>query len=132
MIKKVGHIGIFVKSIEETIDALSKFMDFDKPEIKESEAMGMKASVVNLAGFELELIQDMNDEGHLAKFVKEKGDMIHHFCLETDDIDADIANLKEKGIEMADQTPRIGIRGKRIAMTSPAALNGVTIELSEP
>jgi len=132
MIKKVGHIGIFVKNIDETVEVLSKIMDFDQPDVKKSEEMGVKASVVNLAGFELELIQDMNDEGHLAQFVKEKGDMIHHFCLETDDIDADIVKLKEKGIEMADQTPRVGIRGKRIAMASPAALNGVTIELSEP
>jgi len=132
MIKKVGHIGLFVKNIEETVEALSKFMDFDKPSIKESGAMGIKAGVIDLAGFELELIQDMNDEGHLAQFVKEKGDMIHHFCLETDDIDADIAKLKERGVEMADQTPRIGVRGKRIAMAAPAALNGVTIELSKP
>jgi len=76
MIKKVGHIGIFVKNIEETIQALSKFMDFDKPSIKESGKMGIKAGVIDLAGFELELIQDMNDEGHLAQFVKEKGDTI--------------------------------------------------------
>jgi len=132
MIKKVGHIGIFVKSIEETVETLSKFVDFKPPNIKESEQMGIKAGVISLGDFELELIQDMNDEGHLAKFVKDKGDMIHHFCLETDDIDADIAKLKEKGVEMADQAPRIGVRGKKIAMAAPSALNGVTIELSEP
>jgi len=43
-----------------------------------------------------------------------------------------LAKLKERGVEMADQTPRTGVRGKKIAMSAPAALNGITIELSEP
>ncbi len=132
MIKGVGHIGIFVKSIEESVKALSKFVDFPELTIKESEKMGVKAGVVNLGGFELELIQGLEDDGPLAQFVGEKGDMIHHFCLLTDDIDADLVKLKERGVEMMDSTPKVGVRGKRIAMSNPAALNGITIELSEP
>jgi len=132
MIKGVGHIGIFVKSIEESLEALSKFVDFPEPSMKKSEKMGVQAGVVNLGGFELELIQDLEDDGPLAQFIKEKGDMIHHFCLLTDDIDADLEKLKERGVEMADPVSKVGIRGKRIAMASSAALNGVTIELSEP
>jgi len=132
MIKGVGHIGIFVKSIEESVEALSKFVDFPEPVIKESEEMGVKAGVVNLGGFELELIQGLADDGPLAQFVGEKGNMIHHFCLLTDDIDADLLKLKERGVEMMDETSKIGVRGKKMAMSTPAALNGVSIELSEP
>ncbi len=132
MIKGVGHIGIFVKNIEESVEALLKFVDFPKPTIKESEKMGVKAGVINLGGFELELIQGLKKDGPLAQFVEEQGDMIHHFCLLTDDIDADLEKIKAEGVEMADLTPKVGVRGKKIAMTSPAAFNGITIELSEP
>ena len=68
----------------------------------------------------------------MARFNKEKGDGIHHFCLLTDNIEDDIEVLKQRGIEMLDQKPRIGVRAKKIAFTKPSALNGITIELSEP
>jgi methylmalonyl-CoA/ethylmalonyl-CoA epimerase len=80
----------------------------------------------------LEFIQDSSEDGMMARFIKEKGDAIHHFCLLTDNIEDDVEALKQRGIEMLDQTPRIGLRGKKIALTKPSALNGITIELSEP
>jgi methylmalonyl-CoA epimerase len=132
MIKGIGHLGIFVKNIDSTLAALSKFVDFEQPAIRESPQMGIKAAVLELEGIGLELIQDLSGSGPLAKLLEEKGDMIHHFCLVTDAIAEDIESLKKRGVEMMDQAPRVGVRGKKIAMTMPSALNGITIELSEP
>ena len=67
-----------------------------------------------------------------ARYIRENGDAIHHFCLVSDDIEQDVEALKTSGVEMMDQKPRIGLRGKKIAMTMPGALNGITIEISEP
>ena len=92
----------------------------------------MKCAVVELGGISLEFIQDSNEDGILAEFIKEKGDAIHHFCLLTDDIEGDVEAFKNRGVEMMDQKQRIGLRGKKIAFTKPSALNGITIELSEP
>ena len=132
MIKGVGHLGIFVTDIEESLEALSKIIEFEKPTFKESQEMGMKAAVVELGNVQLEFIQDYTGEGPLAQELKDKGNMIHHFCLLTDDIENDIETLKQRGVEMKDQKSRIGLRGKKIAMTMPSALNGITVELSEP
>ena len=132
MIKGIGHLGIFVKDIKATLSALSKLIEFEQPTIRESKEMGIKAAVVELGAVGLELIQDATGEGPLAQLLQEKGDMIHHFCLVSDDIEADIEYLKTRGVEMMDQVPRTGVRGKKIAMTMPSALNGITIELSEP
>jgi methylmalonyl-CoA epimerase len=132
MIKGVGHLGIFVTDIEESLDALSKIIEFENPAFKESEEMGMKAAVVDLGNIQLEFIQDFTGEGPLAQLTKEKGDMIHHFCLLTDDIENDIETLIQRGVDMQDQKSRVGLRGKKIAMTMPSALNGITVELSEP
>ena len=132
MIKAVGHLGIVVKDIDVSLNALSKIIDFQFPTIKEFPEKKVRCAVVELGGISLEFIQDSSDDGMMARFIKEKGDAIHHFCLLTDNIEGDVEALKHRGVEMLDQKPRIGLRGKKIALTKPSALNGITIELSEP
>jgi len=132
MIQGLGHIGIAVKNIEESLAALSKALDLPIPPIRDNPEKKMKVAMVDLKGIGLEFLEDYSKEGEFTKFVQEKGDAIHHFCLLTDNIEADIEVLEKRGIEMADQKPRIGLRGKRIAFTKPSALNGIPMELSEP
>ena len=132
MIKSIGHLGIAVKDIDVSLKALSKIVDFQSPAIKEFPENKIKCTVVELGGISLEFIQDSSEDGMMARFIKEKGDAIHHFCLLTDNIEDDVEALKQRGIEMLDQKPRTGLRGKKIALTKPSALNGITVELSEP
>ena len=132
MIQGLGHIGIAVKNIEESLAAVSKALGLPIPPIRDNPEKKMKCAVVDLSGIGLEFIEDYSGEGEFAKFVKEKGDAIHHVCLLTDNIETDIKILEKRGIEMADQKPRIGLRGKKIAFTKPSALNGIPFELSEP
>ena len=133
MIKGIGHLGIVVADIEKSLEALSKIMKFEKPAIKEFPEKKVRCSVLEVNGVALEFLEDKSDDGFLGKFGKERGhDAIHHFCLLSDDIEADVEDLKQRGVEMMDQMPRIGLRGKKIAMTRPEAFNGITIELSEP
>ncbi len=132
MIQGVGHVGIAVKNIEESLEAVSKALDLPIPPVRDNPEKKMKCAVVDLSGIGLEFIEDYSEEGAFAMFVKEKGNAIHHVCLLTDDIEADIKVLEKRGVEMADRVPRIGLRGKKIAFTRPSALNGIPMELSEP
>ena len=132
MLKAVGHLGIVVKDIDASLRALSKVTGIQSPAIKRFSKKKMTCAVVELGGITLEFIQDSSEDGVMAQFNKEKGDAIHHFCLLTDNIEDEIETLMQRGIEMLDQKPRIGLRGKKIAFTKPSALNGITIELSEP
>lgn len=132
MIKGIGHLGIVVKDIEKSLTALSRIVDFKNPSIKEFPEKKMKCAVVEMDGVALEFLQDNSEDGFLAKFNREKGDSIHHFCLLSDNIEKDITALKENGVQMMDLEPRVGLRGKKIAFTSPDALEGISIELSEP
>jgi methylmalonyl-CoA epimerase len=132
MIKGIGHLGIIVKDIEKSLQALSQIVDFDAPSIKEFPEKSMKCAVVEMNGVALEFLQDDSQDGFLAKFNREKGDSIHHFCLLSDNIEKDVENLKKKGVEMLDLEPRVGLRGKKIAFTAPDVLDGISIELSEP
>ncbi len=132
MIKGIGHLGIVVRDIEKSLKALSQIVDFDDPSIKEFPEKKMKCAVVEMNGVALEFLQDNSDDGFLAKFQRDKGDSIHHFCLLSDDMDKDVAALKQKGVQMMDLEPRIGLRGKKIAFIASDALDGISIELSEP
>ena len=132
MIKGIGHLGIVVKDMEKSLKALSQIIELESPAIKEFPEKKMKCAVVETKGVALEFLQDDSDNGFLGRFRREKGDAIHHFCLVSDNIEEDVEALKKRGVEMMDRKPRIGLRGKKVAMTMPSALNGITIELSEP
>ena len=132
MIKGIGHLGIVVKDVEKSLKALSQIIEFEKPAVKEFPDKKMRCAVVETKGVFLEFLHDNSDHGFMARFNREKGDAIHHFCVVSDNIDKDVEALKKRGVEMMDPKPRIGLRGKKIAMTMPNALNGITIELSEP
>jgi methylmalonyl-CoA/ethylmalonyl-CoA epimerase len=132
MVKGIGHLGLLVRSIDASLAALSKIVEFEPPPVKEFPEMKLKCAVLQLGPVALEMIEETNPQGGIAAMVAERGDLIHHFCLLSDDIEADTKALKERGVPMMDAAPRIGLRGKRIAMTLPDALNGIAVELSEP
>jgi methylmalonyl-CoA/ethylmalonyl-CoA epimerase len=132
MIKGIGHIGIAVKDLQETLSAFSKSLGISIPLVKDVPERGLRVAIIDIAGIGLELIQDESKDGEFSKFVRKKGDGIHHIAFLTDDIENDIEVLKRRGVEMVDQKPKIGVRGKKIAFTKESALNGIPFELSEP
>jgi methylmalonyl-CoA epimerase len=132
MFKGIGHLGIVVGDVEKSLTALAKIVDFEPAEIKVFPDKKMKCAVVEINGLALEFLQDDSEDGFLGKFHRQRGDAIHHFCLLSDNMDEDVEALKQKGVNMMDQQPRTGLRGKKIAFTAPDVLNGISIELSEP
>jgi len=132
MIKDVGHVGIAVKDIEETLAAVARSLNIPVPKVNDVPGRNLKFAVVNIGQVALEFIQDKSNDGEFARFVREKGNAIHHIAFLTDDIEGDVELLKKRGVEMADQKPKVGVRGKKIAFTSKTAFNGIPFELTEP
>jgi methylmalonyl-CoA/ethylmalonyl-CoA epimerase len=132
MIKGIGHVGIAVKNIEEVIGSVAKALALPVPPIRDIPDKKVKVAVLEVGGTGLEFIESYREDGIFAEFVKERGNAFHHICFLTDQIEAEIEVLKGRGVEMADQKPRMGTRGKRIAFNDPKALHGITFELSDP
>lgn len=132
MIKGIGHIGLAVKNLEETLRAFTSAFNLPLPPIKEVPERKIKVALVNLEGIGLEFIQEEKVDGEFAKLVQERGNNIHHFCLLSDQLEADIELLKSRGVEMADEKPKMGVRGKKIAFIKKNLLGGISLELSEP
>ncbi len=132
MITGMGHLGIVVGDIEKSVNLFAKALNVPVPEIKDVTEKKTKVALLEFGGLGFEFIQDYSEDGAFAKLVKERGDSIHHFCVLSDDMEGDIKAMNEKGIEMADAAPRIGLRGKPIAFTKASSLNGIPVELSTP
>jgi len=133
MIKGVSHLGIVVEDLEEALAGLGRLFGPDRPEIKDSVERKIRFALLDLpGGIQLELLQDYSADGWLARETRRRGTSIHHFCLISDDLEADLEELKGRGVELTGQAPVPGLRGRRIIFTDPESTGGIPVELSEP
>lgn len=132
MIKGIGHIGFAVRNLDEVLQAITKTLNLPFPPILEKKKeWNMRAAVVQIGEIGIEILEDAG-QGMIGQFVKAKGNGLHHICVLTDNIEEEIETLKARGVELMDEKPRVGIRGKKIAFTKASAWGGVPLELSEP
>jgi methylmalonyl-CoA/ethylmalonyl-CoA epimerase len=131
MFKKVAHIGIAVRNLE---DATQRFRDLFG--VKESHVESVTPERVNTVMFEIggtkvELVQATDGSSAIARFIEKRGEGLHHISFVVDDLEKELARLKGKGFEVLDGYPRAGADGCRVAFLHPKTTNGVLVELSE-
>jgi methylmalonyl-CoA/ethylmalonyl-CoA epimerase len=131
MLTGISHIGVAVRNLDETLQALCKVLAIPEPEIREASERKMRFALVRMGGVDLEILEDYSEEGIVGKFTREHGNGIHHFSVITNDIENDLSALQQNGINTIHSTPVMGLRGKRIAFISPQSTTGINIELSE-
>lgn len=130
-ILKIDHLGVAVKSI----DAGKNFWT-DVLGLRFEGAETVAEQKVTTAFFpvgesEVELLESTAPDGPIAKYLEKKGEGIQHIAFRVEDIDAALAELKAKGIQLIDETPRRGAGGAKIAFIHPKAASGVLVELCE-
>ncbi len=133
MLKRVDHIAIIVRNIEQALAFYQDILGILPGEIKEVPTEQVRIAFLpmgGLAGSEIELIEPTSADSSLSKFLDKRGEGLHHICLEVDDIDTALADLQEKGTPVLDQQPRIAAEGRAIFI-HPKAANGVLLELIE-
>jgi methylmalonyl-CoA/ethylmalonyl-CoA epimerase len=86
---------------------------------------------IPVGGSEVELVKPTTDDSGLARYLEKRGPGMHHLCLEVDDIEEMLRRLKEKGIQLINETPMTGSGGRRYAFIHPKSANGVMVELYE-
>ncbi len=128
MIKKIDHIGIAVKSIEETL-AFYKTLGLRLAHTEAESEQRVVVAFLPAGESEVELIEPIDEEGPAARFLEKRGEGMHHICFEVQEIEAILARLEERGVELIDREPRIGTGGKKIAFVHPKDAHGVLIEL---
>ncbi|TKJ28671.1 MAG: methylmalonyl-CoA epimerase [Chloroflexi bacterium B3_Chlor] len=131
MIKRIDHIGIVVKDIKEALKVYQQALGLGVTEIQERPDLGATIAFLPIGESEIELVQPVTIDSDAAKFSEKRGEGIHHICLEVDDIEKALADLRKKGLQLIDEVPRTGPRGERLAFIHPKSAHGVLIELYE-
>ncbi len=131
MIKKVDHIGIAVKDLEETLKFYQEILGMDLQGTEVVEEQKVRVAFLPIGDAEVELLESTDPEGPIAKYIERKGQGIQHLAFRVDDIEKAIEEMKEKGIRMIDEKPRYGAGGAKIAFAHPKSTHGVLIELCQ-
>ncbi|HBF12802.1 MAG TPA: methylmalonyl-CoA epimerase [Deltaproteobacteria bacterium] len=130
--KKIDHVAIAVPDLDKGI-ALYQSLLGKKPEhIEEVADQKVRAAFFGVGESNLELLFPTDPASPISNFLQKNGrGGLHHICLEVENIEERLKELKAKGVVLIDEKPRIGAHGKRIAFVHPKSTGGVLIELSE-
>ena len=130
-ILKIDHIGIAVNSTEDGKNFWSGILGLDFEGDETVDTQKVKTAFFPVGESEVELLESTAPDGPIAKFIEKKGEGIQHVAFRVDDIEAALAELKQKGVRLIDETPRMGAGGAKIAFLHPKATAGVLVELCE-
>ena len=130
-ITKINHIAIAVDNMERSLSFWRDALGLMMTEMREVPAEASRIAFLPVAGSEVELVQPTTDDSGLAKYLAKRGPGMHHVCLEVDNIVSMMAQLKEKGIRLINETPRTGADGRQYAFIHPESTSGVLVELYE-
>lgn len=129
---KIEHIGIAVKDLEQSLSLWTRMLNMKSRGIEEITERGVKLAHLEFEeGPSVELVTPCGEDSPLVKFLDEKGEGIHHFSLEVEDLKSDMERLKAKGIQFVHDKPQKGAEGSLIAFLHPRNFNGVLIELKQ-
>jgi methylmalonyl-CoA/ethylmalonyl-CoA epimerase len=128
-IKRVEHIAIAVNSLRQSMDMLQS--TFGLPLEYEEQIGATRLAMLPVGDTYIELLESRAPGSGVNQWIAEKGEGLFHICFEVEDIDSALAELREKGVRLRDDTPRTGHGGARIAFIDPASTGNVLIELAE-
>jgi methylmalonyl-CoA/ethylmalonyl-CoA epimerase len=132
MIIGFEHIGIAVNKIEDTLQIFENTFGLKHEKTITLEERKLKIALLEAGEAKIELLEPMDKEGTIAKFLQNRGEGIHHIAFKVTNIEDMLRQLKSKGITLIDETPRKGAEGGKIAFIHPKSTKNVLIELCEP
>lgn len=131
MLKKIEHIGIAVKNLNNSNELFKKLFGKEHYKVEAVASEGVSTSFFMLGETKIELLEATNENSAIAKFIEKKGEGIHHIAYEVDNLEEEMARLKQEGFELINQSPKDGADNKRICFLHPKTTNGVLVELCE-
>lgn len=131
MIIGLDHIGIAVNKIDDALLVYEQLLGLKLENLKEAKNHKIKAAFLAVGETSIELIEPLNKESPVSKFLEKRGQGIHHVAFKVDNIEKMLKLLKNKGATLIDEKPRIGVEGGKIAFLHPKSTGNVLVELCE-
>ena len=130
-ITHIEHIGIAVKSLEESIAYYEGVLGLKCYAVEEVKEQRVKTAFFMVGQTKLELLESTDPEGPVGKFLEKKGEGVHHLAFATSNLEEALVQMEEKGVALIDKKPRKGAEGLDIAFLHPKSTHGVLTELCE-
>ena len=131
MPEKINHIGIAVNSLEASIPFYRDTLGMTFEGTEEVAEQKVRVAFLAIGESRIELLEPTAPDSPVARFLEKNGEGIHHLAYQVADLDAALARLKEQGVRLVDEIPRLGAHGTRIAFLHPKASGGVLTELCQ-
>ena len=132
MIEKINHVAIAVRSLQEHIPFYRDVLNLEYRGTEVVEDQKVRLAVFRVGEVQIELLEPAGEDSPIFTFIEKRGEGMHHISYQVDDIEAQIAELKEKQVRMIDEEPRDGAHGSRIAFLHPESSAKVLTELTQP
>ena len=129
--KYIEHIGIAVKSIEESLKYYEGILGMECYAVEEVVDQKVKTAFLKVGETKIELLEATSEESTVAKFIEKRGEGIHHIAFAVNDVDAKLEELQDKGLKLIDKKSRSGAEGLSIGFLHPKSTLGVLTEFCE-
>ena len=133
ILENLYHVAIAVRDLSavEEVYKTALGLRVEHREVVEDQGVNTSMLVPEDGGTAIELLEPMDENSPISKFLDKRGEGIHHICFKVDDIEAVLERLKKQGVRLIDESPRPGAYNSRVAFIHPKAMNGVLVELAE-
>jgi methylmalonyl-CoA epimerase len=128
---RIHHIAIAVRDMDQALEFYRDGLGLSVTERRSVPQEGVEIAFLPAGEGEIELLEPLDNESGVAKFLEKRGEGLHHICLIVENIEAAVAQLKESGARMLSREPRQGEDGTRYIFIHPKSAHGVLLELYE-
>ena len=128
-ITAVNHVAVVVEDMEKSLLFWRDALGIELHELRDVPAEQSQVAFLPVAGAEVELVMPTTNDSGIAKYLAKRGQGMHHLCLEVDDIEGMMSQLKAKNIRLINEEPRTSADGKKYAFIHPESTGGVLVEL---
>jgi methylmalonyl-CoA/ethylmalonyl-CoA epimerase len=129
---RIDHVGIAVEDLDAAIELYESQYEMELVHRETVTEQGVDAVLLDVGDGHVELLAPLGPDTPVGKYLAKNGPGLHHVAYAVDDIDAALEQIAAAGIRRIDETPRIGIRGSRVAFLHPRSTGGVLTEIVEP
>jgi methylmalonyl-CoA/ethylmalonyl-CoA epimerase len=132
MLGRIDHIGVAVEDLDAALELYAEVLGMPVVHRETVTEQGVEAILLDVGENHVELLAPLGPDTPVGKFLAKKGPGLHHVAYQVADIEATLSALRAAGTRLIDETPRIGIRGSRVAFVHPASTGGVLTEIVQP
>ncbi len=130
-ISRIDHVAIAVPDIDQALGFFRDSLGLEVSHTDLEAGQGVVVAFLPVGDSEIELIEPVDTNSGVARYLTKRGPGMHHICVEVDNLDEALARLTARGVDLIDQTPHTGTGGRRIAFVHPKSAHGVLVELYE-